>query len=296
VAAAALRRHYAKLCELSDFRDPEIIGWINEVLPDEPAEERPHRKAWEFAMAASFLDDVGCLRDEARVLDVGAGKEALLYWLTNRAGHVTAIDIYGQGHFSESEAPAAMLTQPSLYAPYPFRSDRLEVLSMDARALEFPDQSFDAVVSCSSIEHFGSREQIASSAREIGRVLRPGGHAFIVTELFVRRSLVDFAPIHFAARVLTAGRRAPTATLRRRHGLSEMFTPRELHRDVIKPSGLRLMQPLDRSMSEDTWSNVTIAHDDGSYTTTTGDPFPSILLRGGRSVFTSVCLPLEKAG
>ena len=71
---------------------------------------------------------------------------------------------------------------------------------------------------------------------------------------------------------------------------------RSANPDVIEPSGLRLMQPLDRSVSHDTWANVTIAHGDGSYTTTSGEQFPAILLQGGRSVFTSVCLPLEKAG
>ena len=150
------------------------------------------------------------------------------------------------------------------------------------------------MVSCSSIEHFGSPAQVASSAREIGRVLRPGGHAFIITELFVRHSPIDRAPVHYAARLLSGGRRASTATPRRRHGLNEMFTLRELRRDVIEPSGLRLMQPFDLSVSQATWANVTTAHGDGTYTTTSGNPFPAILLQAGRSVFTSICLPLEK--
>src|SRR5213593_316289 len=74
----ALRRRYAKLCELEDFRDPEILRWIHEVVPDEVPEERPRRKAWEFAMVAAFLDEVGALRDDSRVLDVAAGKEVLV--------------------------------------------------------------------------------------------------------------------------------------------------------------------------------------------------------------------------
>ena len=294
-APGELRRQYAKLCELSDFRDPEVLRWIAEVLPDEPAADKPRRKAWEFGMVASFLDEIGARGDDTRVLDVAAGTEALVYWLTNNTGHVTAIDIYGHGHFAEMEAAAGMLDEPGQFAPYPFREDRLTVKYMDARELEFEDESFDVVVSCSSIEHFGSAKQIAQSAREIGRVLKPGGHAFIITELFVRHSLIDRAPVHFAARVVTGGKRAPTATPRRRYALNEMFTRRELQRNVIDASGLRLMQPLQTSISKDTWDNVTITHPGGRYTTTSGEEFPHILLKGGRSVFTSVCLPLQKA-
>jgi SAM-dependent methyltransferase len=291
---AALSRQYAKLCELRDFSDPDLLRWIGEVLPDEPTADKPRRKAWEFGMVASFLNDVGALGDDARVLDVAAGKEALIFWLTNRTGHVTAIDIYGQGHYSDSEAPGAMLDDPGRYAHGAFREDRLDVRYMDARKLDFPDESFDVVVTCSSIEHFGTMDQIAGAAREIGRVLKPGGHAFIITELFVKHHLIDRAPVHFAARLATLGKRAPTATLRQRHGLSEMFTRRELERYVVDASGLELMQPLDMSISEDTWSNVTVAHPGGRYTTTTGEEFPAILIQGGRSVFTSVCLPLRK--
>jgi ubiquinone/menaquinone biosynthesis C-methylase UbiE len=56
---------------------------------------------------------------------------------------------------------------------------------MDAKELEFEDGSFDAVFSLPSIEHFGTWADIRRSAREIGRVLRPGGAAFIATECFL---------------------------------------------------------------------------------------------------------------
>src|SRR5262245_21864053 len=95
--AQALSRQYAKLCELRDFRDPELLRWIAEVLPEERAADKPRRKAWEFGMVASFLNEIAALGDDSAVLDVAAGKEALIYWLTNRTGRVTAIDIYGHG-------------------------------------------------------------------------------------------------------------------------------------------------------------------------------------------------------
>jgi len=58
---------------------------------------------------------------------------------------------------------------------------------MDARRLDFADESFDVGFSLSSFEHFGGPQDVLAAARELGRVLRPGGHAFVVTECFVQR-------------------------------------------------------------------------------------------------------------
>src|SRR3954447_19525288 len=101
---AGLTRQYAKLCELPDFSDQELVRWIADVLPEEQVTDKPRRKAWEFGMVASFLNDVGALDDSTTVLDVAAGTEPLLYWLTNHTGQVSAVDIYGSGHFAEMEA------------------------------------------------------------------------------------------------------------------------------------------------------------------------------------------------
>ena len=84
-----------------------------------------------------------------------------------------------------------MLNDPASFSPYPYRESHLEARQMDAKELEFEDGSFDAVFSLSSIEHFGSWADIRRSAEEIGRVLRPGGAAFVVTECFLGRSLLS---------------------------------------------------------------------------------------------------------
>ncbi len=291
-SAASLTRNYAKVVELEDFRDEEIGALIAEIAPGEdPA--RPHRKPWEFAMGALFLRDAGRLEGDAEILDVGAGSEPILYWLANRARRVVAVDIYGRGSFGDREAVASMLEDPGAHAPYPYPADRLEVRDMDARRLDFPDASFDAVVSFSSIEHFGGAEGIVRSAREIGRVLRPGGHAFLVTEVFVDHPPIDRAPVLAAVRAATLGRRCQGATLRRR-SIAECFTPRELRKQVIEPSGLQLMQPLDLEQSPASRENVHWVNPDGSVNSATGEPYPHLAIRAHRSTFTSVCLPLVK--
>jgi SAM-dependent methyltransferase len=188
-----------------------------------------------------------------------------------------------------------MLEDPAAHAPFPYREDRLEVRWMDARRLEFPDESFDIVFSLSSFEHFGGRTDVAAAARELGRVLRPGGHAFVVTECFVHRHPLNAAPADLAVRLLTLGRKRRRARLRSRAVVVEVFTPRELERLIVRPSGLELMQPLDLSLPRSSRINVTRT-DAAGLRPESGDYWPHVLLKADRSLFTSVALPLRKPG
>jgi SAM-dependent methyltransferase len=286
-----LRRKYAKLCDLSDFEDPDLRARIREIAPG-PEEEELHRKNWEYAMLALFLEDVGLLNDGAQVLSVGAGHEEVLFWLANKVGRVVATDLYGEGDFSAREAEVTMLDDPSAFAPYPYREDRLEVLKMDGRKLDFPNGSFDAVFSLSSIEHFGKPAEISQAAREIGRVLRSGGYAFVVTECFVGRHVLNSKLVQTAIRGATLGRRASTATPQTR--MLSVFTPEELTRFIVRPSGLEQLQPLDRTISSETWENLIHWRGAGELTPATGRDFPHILLKAHGSAWTSVALPLRK--
>ena len=77
----------------------------------------------------------------------------------------------------------------------------------------------------------------------------------------------------------------------------DVFTPRELQARIVRPSGLRLMQPLDLSLSPESWANLTIQSADGwTLESASGDYFPHVLVQVDRSVFTSVALALEKPG
>ncbi|MDX6667017.1 MAG: hypothetical protein QOK04_397 [Solirubrobacteraceae bacterium] len=291
-----LSRHYVKLCDLRDWEDPAVVAMARAILPERAPVAAAERKVWEFVMLALFLEDVGRLHDGTEALAVGAGDERIVFWLANRLGRVVATDIYGEGEFAEHEAAASMLQNPRSHAPFPYREDRLDVRWMDARRLDFPDESFDVVFSLSSIEHFGTPGDIVRASRELGRVLRPGGHAFVATECFVRRHPLNAAPVDFAVRLATLGRRRARATPRWRARM-DVFTERELMARIVRPSGLRLMQPLDRSVSPESWANITRQSADGwTLETDSGDYFPHVLVQVDRSVFTSVALALEKPG
>ncbi len=175
---------HCKLCELSDFAAPELRELIRDVYAsdlehfgdqDFPT-GREYRKYWEVAMTLRAFRSLGVLRDDARVLGVGAGREATIYWLTRHVGEVVATDLYRtEDNWSESDSSADMLTDPGRYWDEEWNPERLTVRHMDAMQLEFDDDSFDAIFSSSSIEHFGDFPDVRRSVEEMFRVLRPGG-------------------------------------------------------------------------------------------------------------------------
>jgi SAM-dependent methyltransferase len=279
-----LRRQYVKLCALDDFDDPAVQERIDDIVPGLSPDERVHRKNWEYALLTLFFEDAGLLTEETRILSVGAGHETVLFWLANRVEKVVATDIYGEGIFSGLEADRSMLNDPASFSPYAYRGSHLEVRHMDAKQLEFEDGSFDAVFSLSSIEHFGSWADIRRSAEEIGRVLRPGGAAFIVTECFLGRSL--FGP----RSVQEVGSKVSWPI--------RIFTPETLRSELVEPSGLELVQPFDAG-SPDTGGNVIELHGGGRITSTSGADYPHIAVRVQRfglrtQKWTSVALAMSK--
>jgi SAM-dependent methyltransferase len=286
-------RQLAKLCDVRDFEDADVLRMLREILPERDPLAHVERKVWEFAMLALFLEHAGRLHEGTSALAIGAGDERMVFWLANRLGRVVASDIYGEGSFADREATATMLSDPASHAPFPYREERLEVHYADARALPFPDASFDVAFSLSAIEHFGGPREVARSAREMGRVLKPGGHAMVATECFVRLHPLETAFADSLVRAVSLNRKRRGATPRRR--LIEGFTPRELRTRIVGPSGLELTQPLDTWLSPESWQNLTITHGDGRLDPATGEFYPHVLLKSGRSVFTSVCLPLRKA-
>lgn len=182
-----------KACALSDFRDPELRGWIREIFAHEVERFGPsfpdgieYRKHWEVAMTAMALSRGGALRENAEILGVGAGNEPTLFWLTNHVHRVFATDLYlAPGEWEES-AHSSMLTKPEIYWPLSWHPRRLVVQHMDARDLRYESGTFDAIFSSSSLEHFGEWQDVSRAVSEMHRVLQPGGLLCLSTELRVK--------------------------------------------------------------------------------------------------------------
>lgn len=57
-----------------------------------------------------------------------------------------------------------------------------QVVGADVRRLPFADQSFDLVLSNSTLDHFASLGDVATALTELRRVLKPGGHLVLTLD------------------------------------------------------------------------------------------------------------------
>ena len=84
--------------------------------------------------------------------------EGLYPVLARKARHVVGMDV--------AESAAAQATA---------RHPRMMTLATDARQLAFADESFDAIVSNSTLDHFATLDDLVIALRELARITRPGG-------------------------------------------------------------------------------------------------------------------------
>jgi SAM-dependent methyltransferase len=143
------------------------------------------------------------IRDQ-RVLDVGAGQRLIQLAYFSRANDAVGIDLEVIAQGFDPRAYARMLrlnglrrtvktlVRKALLIDARYRSEvrrqlglqrfpRLKVLQMDASRMDFPDASFDFVFSYSVFQTLPDPGQ---AFREVERVLRPGGVAYVSFQLY----------------------------------------------------------------------------------------------------------------
>ena len=265
------RRRYAgpipedqQLCELANpakWDNAEWLTLLESLQVFRTDKLGMHRKGYECAQTLFGLRRLGVIREDARVLGVGAGHEPVLYWLANHVQHVIATDLYRARWQSSlaAEGDGTMLRQPDTFAPFPYRRERLTVLRMDGRHLAFADARFDAVYSLSSIEHFGDAADARRAVEEMARVLKPGGVLALATEW-----CVDGPPC------------------------AEVFAPAQV-RALIETPLLTLVEPVDDRV----WHRYRTEVVD---LLSAQQRAPHMLVRVDQTVFTSVMLFLRKTG
>jgi SAM-dependent methyltransferase len=210
-----------QLCELANpakWDNPEWVALLRSIgLPDD--KQSMHRKAYEFTQLAYGLKTLGFLTEATRIVSIGAGHEAILYWLANQVGRVVATDMY-EGVWQDvqsREGDAGVIKTPRDYAPFPYREDRLVFLQMNALGLGLRTGVMDVAYSLSSIEHFGGVEGACRAIDEMARVVRPGGLVAIATEYVIGGPPHEetFAPSEFAALLNRPGSRPSASSIRR---------------------------------------------------------------------------------
>ncbi len=118
------------------------------------------------------------LGPDDRVLDIGCGHGLLTVEAARRldAGVAIGIDRWHE----DEEAAARPTTGLWDNAAIEGVDDRVEVAAGDARSLPLPDESFDAVVSASTLRGLTDADDRARAVAEAVRVLRVGGRIVLV--------------------------------------------------------------------------------------------------------------------
>jgi arsenite methyltransferase len=133
-------------------------------------------------------------RGDEQVLDVGCGRGLLLAGAAKRlatgyaAGHATGIDLWSNVDMG-ANSPEATHRNLRIEGV----ADRCTVLSRPAQAMEFPDGSFDVIVSNLCLHNIYDAPTRAQALGEIVRVLRPGGVALISDYKRTREYAAKFA-------------------------------------------------------------------------------------------------------
>ncbi|MBN1195982.1 MAG: methyltransferase domain-containing protein [Candidatus Aminicenantes bacterium] len=176
-----------KIPQVSDLENSEWSAVLDDMAPIFTMDmESFHRKHWEFVQLVYMLARDRRLHPQAACLAVGAGREPVVYYLTHKVRRVTGVDLYAGTYLGGEDEPD-IPDHPAKYAPFVCPPQSPDLRRMDARNLDFKDNSYDFVFSASSIEHFGDMREIRRSLEEMYRVLKPGGAAAITTEIRLNR-------------------------------------------------------------------------------------------------------------
>jgi SAM-dependent methyltransferase len=145
--------------ELFQRLPPEILSHYGEGV------EQPRllggTSRLEFARTQHILSRF-LPRSPARILDIGGGPGAYARWLTDQGYTVHVVDAVPL-HVEQARAATNGYT----------------VELGDARSLDEPDASADAVLLLGPLYHLTERADRLRALAEAGRVLRPGGHLFV---------------------------------------------------------------------------------------------------------------------
>ena len=112
-------------------------------------------------------------------------------WLPETSvGHILKTDLFdeafGEGLYPLLNSRAEVITGLDLAFSISdasrYRYPDLRAVNADVRQLPFTGDSFDVIVSNSTLDHFTCRDEILVSLRELYRVLKPNGHMLITLD------------------------------------------------------------------------------------------------------------------
>ena len=130
-------------------------------------------------------------------------------WLAGSAATLLKTDLFdeavGRGLYPELAAKAHQVIGIDVSAGVVRAAARrypaLDARVADVLALPFGENTFDAIVSNSTLDHFDSHAELSASVRELARTLRPGGRLIITLDnrmnpIVALRTSVLFGTLH----------------------------------------------------------------------------------------------------
>lgn len=146
-----------------------------------------------FAVWSEILDALR-LRGDEHVLDAGCGRGAVLTMVAKHVlkGRAVGVDIWSKRDQSGNCLEA---TERNLAAEGV--REHCELMTGDARAMPFPNASFDLVVSSLAIHNVFGRAGRKQAVAEIARVLKPGGRVAIADPAYTRMYAQVFEHLGF---------------------------------------------------------------------------------------------------
>ena len=278
-----MKASYSKVIDLADFEDPDFRPFLQQVrgdieLPEESSVVFPDARHWECAMMLRAFAGQGIITPQARFAGVGAGTGSAGFLLAQAGGIVFAADRYLEVTPWTNIAPAAMMVRPDQFANHPLPRGSVIPVHADPRSLNLPDGFFDGAYALGTLEHLGSLEAAAAACEEIGRILKPGGVASIVTSFRLEGPNDSrwFDDAHI------------------------LFTPALIQEYIVIPSGLELLGEILTYPSERTYDNrptlldFTLPADEMRSVQDKRDSIPNLVLFHKGFLFCSVHLALRK--
>ncbi|MGC4379443.1 class I SAM-dependent methyltransferase [Fictibacillus sp. Mic-4] len=128
-------------------------------------------KVGKYKQCAKLIDLLE-LNGHENVLEIGPGRGLVLIAVAKRltTGKAVGVDLWRTIDQS-GNSPEVTLANATLEGV----SDKIELVTGDARHLPFENDSFDALISCLAIHNIPEREGRKKALNEALRVLKPGG-------------------------------------------------------------------------------------------------------------------------
>ena len=126
-----------------------------------------------------------------RILEIGCGRGEFAIWLSQQRPDFSIVGL----DFSEAAVEIARASTKGIQSPPEF-------IQGDAESLPFGNDAFDLIISCECMEHVPHPRQMA---KEISRVLKPGGRYCLTTENNLNGMLISWMQAILTGRPFNSG-------------------------------------------------------------------------------------------